>query len=368
MNRRRFLLAGATVGTLGLTGLGAAAVTAGSDGDDSEPTSPDSDTTPPPIATAQVERRTLSESKEFNANVQYESAFDLPLSRQGTITARPDRGTLIEFGNEIVRVDLTPTFLAEGNLPMFRELKKTPDRRVAGQRYMTGYDVGQLQAFLIDAGFDDDGEVTVDGTFGPATERAVKAWQKAYGIEETGRVDSTQVLFSPTPLRIETTPRVGSPFSTIRVTEPGQRITFSVQSRDRALAAAGSSVEVAAPDGTSVPGVVEKLERTLDESGNASLTVTITADDPLPADTTTAVVTATRVLADEALAVPVTALLAVREGGFAVELATSTAATGTDVGTPTRGTLVRVDVGAIADGWAEVTGDVTEGDDVVVAQ
>jgi hypothetical protein len=56
------------------------------------------------------------------------------------------------------------------------------------------------------------------------------------------------------------------------------------------------------------------------------------------------------------LAVPVRALLALAEGGYALERVT---ATGTE--------LVPVQLGAFADGYVQVTGKVTAGDTVVVA-
>ena len=56
------------------------------------------------------------------------------------------------------------------------------------------------------------------------------------------------------------------------------------------------------------------------------------------------------------LAVPVRALLALAEGGYAVERVT---ATGTE--------LVAVELGACADGYVQITGNVAEGDTVVTA-
>ena len=55
-------------------------------------------------------------------------------------------------------------------------------------------------------------------------------------------------------------------------------------------------------------------------------------------------------------AVPVEALLALAEGGYAVERR----------GAGDASELVPVEVGAFADGWVQVTGDLAEGDDVVV--
>jgi hypothetical protein len=59
--------------------------------------------------------------------------------------------------------------------------------------------------------------------------------------------------------------------------------------------------------------------------------------------------------ATDVLAVPVDSLLALSEGGYAVERRTTS---GTE--------LVAVVTGAFASGWVEVTGDLAEGDEVVV--
>lgn len=324
------------------------------DGDDGDPVGSDS-------AFGVVERRTLTEAKDYSANVQYGDPYDLPLDRTGTVTSGPAVDVVIGFGEEIVRVDLQPTFLAEGSLPMYRELRREPDRKVAGKSVMVGYDVGQLQRFLIAAEFDEDGDLSeVDGEFGSATQRAVKAWQKAVGNGVTGRVDSTQLIFSPAPVRIDEAPRLGAAFSTIRVTETTQRIEFAVQSRDRRLVEEGGSVSIALPDGTDVTGSIAELRRGVSDDGQGTLTAKVVPDEPIASDVSAVQVTVTRSLASDVLAVPVRALLAIRDGGFAVERSTARADGAPD--------LVAVEVGAVADGWVEVTGDIAEGDRLVVAQ
>ena len=62
------------------------------------------------------------------------------------------------------------------------------------------------------------------------------------------------------------------------------------------------------------------------------------------------------VAAEGVLAVPVEAVLALAEGGYAVEV---------DDGTARR--LVGVELGVFADGMVEVTGELSPGDQVVVA-
>ena len=64
-----------------------------------------------------------------------------------------------------------------------------------------------------------------------------------------------------------------------------------------------------------------------------------------------------REAARDVLAVPVAALVALAEGGYALE---RVAADGTT-------SLVGVEIGTIVDGIVEVTGDVAEGDTVVTA-
>ena len=62
------------------------------------------------------------------------------------------------------------------------------------------------------------------------------------------------------------------------------------------------------------------------------------------------------VLADDALTVPARALVALIEGGYAVEVISQ------DGNSEYRA----VQIGEFADGWVEIAGDVAEGDQVVV--
>ncbi|MDR2374076.1 MAG: hypothetical protein LBD77_08290 [Bifidobacteriaceae bacterium] len=128
------------------------------------------------------------------------------------------------------------------------------------------------------------------------------------------------------------------------------------------LVVSGSEVEVALPDGTVLAGVVSDVtasrqdpqtyetipararieigdQATLAQAGLSGVTISIIQDE-----------------ADDALVVPVTALLALSEGGYAVELES--------------GALIGVEVGLIQDTRAQVTpttGELAEGDLVVIA-
>ena len=84
------------------------------------------------------------------------------------------------------------------------------------------------------------------------------------------------------------------------------------------------------------------------------VTLTLTAAPTLP-DCTPVEVHAEVAAADGVLAVPVEALLALAEGGYAVEVAE---------GATTR--LVGVTLGVFADGLVEISGDIEAGTQVVV--
>lgn len=356
---RRTLLGGVFAGAIGATVAGGALVASSPDS-----TTPDSDSEQISTGaglTATAERRTLSQSKEFNAQVSYGDTFTVPTTAQGVVTSRPERGIVIEPGDELFRVDNKPVFLAQGYMPMYREMKKTPDVKVKGEKYMRGYDVAHLQQFLIEAGFDDDGElVEPTGEFDPVTEKAVKAWQKSVGHASTGRVGRDQLVIHPEAVRVDATMQLGGDFQGLSASSISQHLSFNVASRDRQLVSEGGTVTIEAPDGTAVDGTVTELERSVDEQGSSIIKATVIPESPLPIDATAAVVTATEVLADDVLAVPVRALLAVSQGGFAVEKATP--------GADGRRQLVRVDVGEVAGGFAEVSGELEVGERVVVAE
>lgn len=358
--RRKLFASTAMAVALGTSAVGG--VIMASQGDEPTESTPEADApvVSSDLATGEVERRTLTQSKEFNSAVAYGETFALPIAASGTVTRRPEKGSIIEPGQELLRIDNKPVFLAKGVMPMYREMKKTLDVPVKGQKYMRGYDVAHLQQFLLAAGFDENGKMTVTGDFDPATEKAVKAWQKSVGLAETGRVDRSQLIIHPNAVRVDSEMRIGSSFESLTVSAVDQTLTFNVASRDRGLIAINGDVDVSASDGTTVTGTVTALERSIDDQGNSVIKATVQPDQPLPVEVTTAVVTVTDVLAEDAIAVPVRALLAVSQGGFAVELVTP----GADGG----GRLVRVEVGAVADGWAEVAGEIEPGTQIVTAQ
>lgn len=308
--------------------------------------------------TATVRRGDLSATREFNAKVSFGDPWTINAGTTGTITAQHPAGTIVNFGEQLVSVDAKPLFLARGGMPMYRELEEV-DRSTQADgtrsKLMAGYDVAQLQQFLLEAGFNAGGRLKADGTFAATTTTAVKAWQKSVGLAVTGRVDNTQLVFSPEPLRIASAARVGAAFGNLEVHNATPSVLVDTSNRDRAFLPVGAAVEVEFPDGTKVAGTVAKQEQVTDEEGQKVWRTTVTVTGDIPSGVSSATVTVTEVGANDVLTVPVGALLALAEGGFAVEVST---------GPDTK--LVAVDVGKVLDGRAEITGNIKKGDKVVV--
>ena len=90
----------------------------------------------------------------------------------------------VDEGDTVYVVGDTPVRVVQGEEPFWRELA----------RGAKGPDVEGLQRLLIEQGHL-AGEP--DGDFGPGTERAVKAWQKAQGREQTGTVPLGELVAVP---------------------------------------------------------------------------------------------------------------------------------------------------------------------------
>jgi len=353
MSRRRTITALALITALAVSVF---VSSRGSADADAQVTSAD-DTAPRETAT--VRRGTLSTERDFNATVSFGDEWTVGSAVVGTVTQSHPTGTVVGFGDEIARVDDKPVTLAEGSMPMYRELHKanTRGRDANGDRLelLTGDDVAQLQQFLVTEGFDADGKLVVDGEFGGYTEKAVKAWQESVGLLVTGRVDSTQLIFEPEPIRLSSTSRVGDAFAGLTATAAESQVLVDTSKRDRSALPVGTGVEIDI-DGQLLAGSVIEQKQITAGDGSRVWRTTVEADGGHDGEATAAIVTVVQVVADDVLLVPVTALLALSEGGFALEVQNGETSP-----------LVPVEVGEVLDGLAEIDGDITVGATVLVA-
>ncbi|MCZ4602842.1 peptidoglycan-binding protein [Streptomyces sp. Lzd4kr] len=318
----------------------------------------------PPAATATVERTSLSTGMDLKGTIGYGQAQDAVGRGNGTLTALRRPGETVRPGQWIWERDGIPVPYFRGERPLWRVLKKGTE----------GKDVRDLKRNLIDLGYANGLGLSADDTFTAGTETAVKRWQKRVGAPRTGQVDPAAVVMLDLPrLRVLEAPGVvGSPpagTALLKVTGTALVATAKVTYDQMARLSPGASLNVSLPGGRTVRGKVTSLNiGGQDESGQDSgdgkqqAAVTVSLTDQKAAASAgpgPATLTVTDRKADKVLAVPVTALLALAEGGYGVEV----------VGADGRTRTVPVTIGLVADARAEITkGEVREGTKVVIPE
>jgi len=229
-----------------------------------------------------------------------------------------------------------------------------------------GNDVAQLELALVELGYGQDGLVLVDGVFDDATEAAVIAWQADAGAQVDGVVELGEVVFLPESIRVASVLKsAGDPArdgEVVLVTSSDETfVTVRLSAEDQDLVAVGDSVAVELPDGTDVSATVTEIGSVAQTGpdGVSYFEMTVSLDDASAAvglDEAPVDVDVVSDAASQVLAVPVTALVALSEGGYAVEVQ---GADGT-----TR--LIAVETGLFADGTVEVTGSELEAGMLVI--
>jgi hypothetical protein len=148
---------------------------------------------PPGDTTASVERRTLTERSQVDGTLSYASTLELYDRKSGTFTWLPAVGAVIARGGTLFKVDNLPVVLMYGGVPAYRALK---------EGVSDGPDVAELNRDLVDLGFDPYGAISNVDHFSEATAAAVRRWQKAEGLSQTGEVELGRVVFAPSARRV----------------------------------------------------------------------------------------------------------------------------------------------------------------------
>jgi peptidoglycan hydrolase-like protein with peptidoglycan-binding domain len=159
----------------------------------SSPRDPTGTGVPAGQTTAEVTRRTLTESATVDGTLGYGAALELYDRLAGTFTWLPTVGTTIGRGGTLWRINNQPVALMYGSVPAYRTLKRGVSN---------GPDVAQLNQNLIDLGYDPYGAIVDEEEFSEATAAAVRRWQHAEGLPETGEVELGRVVFAPDARRV----------------------------------------------------------------------------------------------------------------------------------------------------------------------
>lgn len=210
-----------------------------------------------------------------------------------------------------------------------------------------------------------------DGVLTDGLVSAIKRWQKSVGIEPTGVLESSDVVVTGSAVRVsEISVQTGDAAANdlLSVSATTKSVRIPVETLDLGAIKAGQKVTVMLPDGSETGGEVATIGTTIkadhegeNGTGVTKINVTVSVDDAEAVKGIDAAPVRVRFEGETkrgVLAVPVGALLALREGGYAVRLAEGRSAEGRSAG----GRLVPVDTGMFARGLVEISGeDIAEG-------
>ncbi|GAA3648469.1 peptidoglycan-binding protein [Lentzea roselyniae] len=310
---------------------------------------------PPAVKTTTVQKGDLTNTRTLQANLGFGAARPVKGSA-GTVTKLPAAGQVTELGKELYRVDDQPVVVFFGATPLFRALD-TPG--------VKGSDVAVLMDNLAALGHQ-VGTRPRDATKAELTPRvvdALKKWQRSLGVEQTGVLQPGRVLVLDRPMRVATVKaQPGAPATEelFELTPTTRLVTMQVPVSEAGAVKADMPVVIVRPDSREIPGKVTSVTTApaQENNGGQKVDVLVTPDNPADvADLDTAPVRLkiTTESRTGVLTVPLTALVALKEGGYAVQLP--------------GGALKAVQTGLYSQDKVEISGDgITDGLEVVTAQ
>lgn len=311
---------------------------------------------------AQVTRGALSARSVESGTLGFAGEYKLINKASGTFTKLPKVGDVIKSGKVLYRVDGKPVILLKGAyVPMYRDLSWGTE----------GADVRQLNTALVALGYTTKSKLDpTSDEFGRQTYNALKKLQDAVGQEENGVLAVGQAIFLPTAeIRVTNVngtigSSAGPGQTVIEASSTSREVSVALRASRQSNVAVGDEVVITMPGGKTTPGKVTSVGKVAseDKDGNISVEVLITPSKPKETgllDQAPVQVSIVSETVEDVLTVPVNALLALANGGYAVEV----------VDAEGGHQLVAVTTGLIDDsaGRVEVTGaGLVEGQNVVV--
>ncbi len=339
-------------------------------------------TPPAPLPSVTVARGELQQAQTVAGSVGYGAPWTLSSHGSGTITWLPQVGATIRRGQQLYRVDDAPVSLFYGDLPLYRTLRFNPGSSsgngAAGHHAgggtghggaptepppppQSGHDVQLVATNLAALGFytGDPAYATYDAELA----YSVRAWQHSIGAPETGVISPADVAVASGPVRVDSVLAHlddSGAEQVLSLTGTARVITLEVSKTLAQSLAPGRRVLVTLPDGNRVRTRIARIgagtSAGYGAGGQTGVPVTVTAAHPsvLARDglgsVSASIVTAAR---RDVLYVPITALLALAGGGYALQRPDHA--------------LVPVRIGMVANGEVQVSG-IAAGARVLVAQ
>ena len=339
-----------------------------------------------PVQTAEITRTDLSTSRTLQGTLGYGPPRVVKGGREGVVTSLPRPGQVMKRGTVMYKVNDDPVPLFYGNPPLYRTL---------GEPGMVGRDVAMVRKNLKAMGYATGDQprpgsvvqlpsqesrsapepgkepvkkpgrrVTLRSGEAVLTARlvtAIKRWQRDAGQPEDGVLEMGDLVVLAGAVRVDAVSAVVGDDAAgplMSVTRTSKVITAQIDAADAASLKDGTAVNLRMPDGAEAPGTVTavaSVAATPDgqpEGSPQQVAVTIAPGKAAGLDGGTVEIKVKGETRKDVLTVPVSALLALREGGYALQLPDDR--------------LLPVDTGLFAMGMVEVTGDgLTEGMAVV---
>jgi hypothetical protein len=242
-----------------------------------------------------------------------------------TFTELPRLGAVIDRGESVYRLDDQPVPLFYGLVPLYRALYLGVS---------SGPDVTELNRNLIALGF--EGGVANDA-FTSATETGVEAWQRSLSERVNGVVALGDVVIEPGPLDVASVSaalgaQANGGMAVLAATSKTPIVTIALDAAQQNEVKVGDPVTITLPNNANIPGVVSSVgavavnpppsSAASDSGSGPTITVIVTPTrlseighyDQAPVNVSITNATVTNVFT-----VPVDALLALENGGYAVE-------------------------------------------------
>jgi peptidoglycan hydrolase-like protein with peptidoglycan-binding domain len=241
---------------------------------------------------------------------------------QGAVyTWLPSVGEVIASNHSLYAIGGAPAILLYGPTLATRAF-------LAGMS--AGPDVAELNANLDALGY---GSGLAGEEFTAASAAAVRAFQAAHGLAQTGELALGSVVFESGPVRVTSvTPTVGmgvTPGPALAVSSTARQVSVKLDASQQSSVRKGDLVVITLPDGQTTPGTVSYVASVAvapssehGEESTPTIEVDITPNEPRATghlDAAPVQVSITTASVEDTLVVPVTALLALAGGGYAVE-------------------------------------------------
>ena len=271
------------------------------------------------IAKVEADEQALSAAQATLAQGRASAAT---YGQNAVYTMLPTVGQIVRRGEPLYAISGEPAFLLYGGVPASRAFRSGMS---------PGFDVGELNRNLRGYGAPSGDAFTV------ATKLAIERFQSEHHVPASGQLPLGSVVFEPGAVRVTSvTPTTGSPVqagAVLSITSTRRVVTIALDASQQTNVKVGDGVVITLPDNSTTPGHVSSVGTVAttpsnDQNGQGSsaptIEVEVTPDDPSATgrlDQAPVDVSITTATVRNVLAVPVSALLALAGGGYAVEQA-----------------------------------------------